>query len=47
MKAFMSALGALVLIGGGAWVVLSTGFDFSAQTVFQTDTPGAVRLSTQ
>ncbi|WP_349360408.1 hypothetical protein [Stappia sp.] len=45
MKAFVSAMVALVVIGGGAWAILNNAFDFSAQTRYQTDTPGAVRLS--
>jgi len=45
MKAFVSAMVALVVIGVGAWAILNNAFDYSALAVYQSDTPGAVRLS--
>lgn len=45
MKAFLSALVALAVIGTGAWAYLTRGLDYSAASIYSTGTPGAVRLS--
>lgn len=45
MKAFVSAVIAMVVIGTGAWAVLSYGLDYSSASVYSTRTDGAVRLS--
>lgn len=45
MKAFLSAIVALAVIGTGAWAYLTHGLDYSAAAIYSTDTPGAVRLS--
>lgn len=45
MKAFLSAMVALVVIGTGAWAYLTRELDYSSASVYTTQTTGAVRLS--
>ncbi|WP_186389614.1 hypothetical protein [Stappia sp. TSB10P1A] len=45
MKAFVSALVALVVIGTGAWAYLTRELDYSSASVYTSQTAGAVRLS--
>lgn len=44
MKAFISGLVAMAVIGGGAWFVLTNGMDYSTMTVNTSHKNDAVRL---
>lgn len=45
MKAFLSAIVALAVIGTGAWAFLTRELDYSSASVYSSHNPGAVRLS--
>ncbi|MFD1694698.1 hypothetical protein [Roseibium aestuarii] len=44
MTAFLSSLAAMVVIGVGAWVVLTQELDYSSVSTYQSHNPSAVRL---